>query len=119
MKIITMDKVAKELHAAPLFTSSDVSRQTIISESKDLKMNIVNFGKGVRNKFHKHTGDQVLIITKGKGVVATEKEKKVVSVGDVVLFPAGEKHFHGATEDSEFSHLTIQRADGKTTQLEE
>ena len=81
-------------------------------------ISIVNFGKGVRNKFHMHDGDQLLMISAGKGMVATEKEKKVVTVGDMVLFPAGEKHWHGATKDSEFSHIVITKAGVKMTQLE-
>jgi quercetin dioxygenase-like cupin family protein len=79
----------------------------------------VNFGKGVRNKFHAHDGDQVLIITAGKGFVVTEKEKKVVTVGEIVLFQAGEKHWHGTTEDYEFSHIVVTNAGVRMTQLED
>lgn len=119
MKIINMNEVPKEAHATPLFTGKDVTNQILIKESKELKMGIVNFGKGVRNKFHTHSVDQILIVTAGKGIVATEKEERQVTPGDVVLFLAGEKHWHGATKDSEFSHIAIQTAAIKTTQLEE
>jgi quercetin dioxygenase-like cupin family protein len=119
MKIVKMSEVRKEPSASPFFTGPAVTRQSLISDSKDLRVSIVNFGKGVRNKFHSHDGDQVLIIIAGKGFVATEKEKKAVTVGEVVLFPAGEKHWHGATEDSEFSHIVIARAGVKMTQLED
>ena len=118
MKIVKMSEVPKEQYIAPLFTSPDVTRQSLISDSKDLRVNIVNFGKGVRNKFHSHDGDQLLIITAGKGFVVTEKENKVVTVGDVVLFQAGEKHWHGATEDSAFSHIVVTKVGVKMTQLE-
>jgi len=118
MKIVKMNEVPKEPHVNPLFTSSDVTRQPLLSDSKDFRISIVNFGKGVRNKFHMHDGDQLLIISAGKGMVATEKEEKVVTVGDMVLFPAGEKHWHGATKDSEFSHIVITKAGVKITQLE-
>jgi quercetin dioxygenase-like cupin family protein len=121
MKIIKMNEVSKEPYVIPLFTGPDVTSQSLVSDrdSKDLRVNIVNFGKGMRNKYHMHDGDQVLIIIAGKGMVATEKEKKVVTVGEVVLFPAGEKHWHGATKDSEFSHIVVTRAGVKLTQLEE
>ena len=118
MKIVKMSEVPKEQYVAPLFTSPDVTRQSLVSDSKDLRLGIVNFGKGVRNKFHSHDGDQVLIITGGKGFVATEKEKKMVTAGDVVWFPAGEKHWHGATEDSDFSHIVVTKVGVKRTQLE-
>jgi len=119
MKILKMNEVPKEPHVTPLFTGPDVTRQSLVPESKDLTVNIVNFGKGVRNKFHTHNGDQVLIIIGGKGIVATEEENKVVTVGEIVLFPAGEKHWHGATKDSEFSHITVTRVGVKMTQLED
>ncbi len=119
MKIVKMSEVPKKSHATPLFTGKDVTNQSLISESKDMRMGIVNFGKGVRNKFHTHSVDQILIVTAGKGIVATEKEEKEVTVGDVVLFPAGEKHWHGATKDSEFSHIAVQTATIQTTQLED
>jgi quercetin dioxygenase-like cupin family protein len=118
MKVVKMSHVPREPNASSLFTGKDVTHQPLVSESKNFRMAIVNFGKGVRNKFHTHSGDQILIITAGKGIVATETEQKSVTVGDVVLFPAGEKHWHGATPDTELSHITIQIAGSKTAQLE-
>ena len=118
MIVTKISEVPREPYVTPLFTGPDVTRQPLVSESKDLRVSIVNFGKGVRNKFHTHDKDQVLIVIAGKGIVATEKEERVVTVGEVVLFPAGEKHWHGATKDSEFSHIVITRVESKTTQLE-
>ena len=78
----------------------------------------MNFGKGVRNKFYAHDSEQILLVTSGKEVIATEAEDKLVVVGDIVIIPAGEKHWHGATRDSEFSHLYVPRLGSKLTQLE-
>jgi len=78
----------------------------------------VNFGKGVQNKVHAHDCEQILVVTSGKGVIATEAEDELVVVGDIVIIPAGEKHWHGATRDSEFSHLYVTRLGSKMTQLE-
>jgi quercetin dioxygenase-like cupin family protein len=119
MKIVKMREVFKEPSLNPLFTGSDVTRQVLVPDSKEFNVNIVNFGKGVRNKFHTHDGEQILIVTDGRGIVATEKEEIVVAPGDVILFPAGEKHWHGATEDSEFSHLYVTRVGTVLTQLED
>lgn len=119
MKIVKISEVYKEPYARPLFTGPDVTRQALAPDSKDFNVNIVNFGQGVRNKFHAHNSDQVLIVTAGRGIVATEKEERVVTEGDVVFFPAGEKHWHGATEDSEFSHIYVTRGGSETTQLED
>ena len=119
MHIESTNDVPKTSIVSPLFTSEEVTVQQLIPEGGDYNMSVVNFGRGVRNKFHVHESDQILIVTAGQGIVATEQEQRVVSVGDIILFPAGEKHWHGATEDSEFSHIYITRADSKTTQIEE
>ena len=118
MKVVKMSEVPKVPHATPLFTGPDVTSQPLVPDSRDYRVNIVNFGKGVRNKFHAHDCDQVLIVTAGTGIVATEEEERIVTVGDVILFPVGEKHWHGATKDSEFSHIFVSRVGSKTTQLE-
>ena len=118
MKVVKMDSVSKEVFINPIFTGREVTRQVLLSESKEYVVNIINFGKGVRNKFHAHDYEQILIVTGGKGVVATENEEKVVTVGDIVLIPAGEKHWHGSKGDSEFSHIFVVRVGDKMRQLE-
>jgi quercetin dioxygenase-like cupin family protein len=119
MKVIRASKVKKEPHSGKLFTGP-VTMQPIIGKelNGDLIITQVNFGPGVRNKFHSHSREQILIVTKGKGIVATEKEHIIISRGDVVLIPPGEKHWHGAAEGYKFSHLYIMSPGGKTTQLE-
>jgi quercetin dioxygenase-like cupin family protein len=121
MNIIKADLVPKEPATEPLFTGGKVTRQSLVSRemSRYLNMAIVNFSKGARNKFHTHTSDQALIVTAGKGIVATEQEEKIVRPGDIVFISAGEKHWHGATKDSDFSHIYVVSADTETKQLED
>ena len=121
MKVITISEVAKEPTTVPSLFTGTVSAQSIIGIelSKNFTINQVNFGRGVRNKFHKHSTEQILIVTKGKGIVATEKEEITVGVGDVIYIPAGEKHWHGAAKGATFSHIYITPPDSKMTQLEE
>lgn len=118
MIVVKMSDVPAAPHQAPLFTA-EVFTQTLLPESGDFTVNIVNFGKGVRNKFHSHTHEQVLIVTSGEGIVATEEELQVIGVGDIVMIPAGEKHWHGATESSDFSHIYLVKKESRTTQIEE
>jgi len=119
MRVAKVSEVKKESMAGPLFTGPDVTRQVLSPDSKEFNVNVVNFGKGVRNKFHAHDSEQILLVTSGKGIIATETEQKVITQGDVVIIPAGEKHWHGATKDSSFSHIYISRLGSKVTQLEE
>jgi quercetin dioxygenase-like cupin family protein len=119
MKVVRIDEVSKEAYAHPLFTGPEVARQVLLPDSQENVVNVVHFGKGVRNKFHTHDCEQILIISTGRGVVATEQEEKIVTVGDIVLIPAGEKHWHGSNGDSDFSHLFVSRKGSKMTQLED
>jgi len=119
MHVANPKDVSKEDYPSPLFTGPDVTRQAVAPDSQDYNVNLINFGKGVRNKLHTHESDQILIVTAGTGIVATEQEKRTVNVGDVILIPAGERHWHGASQGSEFSHIALTRAGSKLTQLEE
>ena len=120
MKVIKTAQVPKEPQVRPFFTGP-VTRQVFINTdlSKRFMINQVNFDDGVRNKFHSHSIEQVLIVTEGKGIVATDKEEITVGPGDVIFFSAGEKHWHGAAKGATFSHLYVMSPDQKTTQLED
>jgi quercetin dioxygenase-like cupin family protein len=72
-----------------------------------------NFSRGATEGFHTHTIDQLLIITAGIGLVATEQEERVVTAGDVVYLPAGEKHRHGATKESDVCYIGITPPGGE------
>ena len=119
MKVINIKNTKKHYLHKPLFTR-EVVRQSPVTdnEGSDLSIDYVHFPKGVRNKFHKHSNDQVLIVLKGKGIVATKDEKAEVKEGDVVWAPAGEEHWHGAAPDSDFSHISVTRSHTRLTQIE-
>jgi quercetin dioxygenase-like cupin family protein len=119
MKVVRMSDLPREPASSPLFIGQ-VFRQLIVdpAESRSFNFSVVNFSAGSRNKFHQHTSDQILIVTEGTGVVATEKEERTVSTGDVVLIPAGENHWHGAPGSTPMSHITIQTKESKTQQNE-
>jgi quercetin dioxygenase-like cupin family protein len=85
------------------------SRQTIIpdGDSDNYRASIVNFTQGSTTGWHAHDCDQILIVTHGSGIVATEQEEREINVGDVVHIKAGEKHWHGAKADTTMGHITI------------
>ncbi len=119
MQVRKINDVPRESAASPLFTGPDVARQPLAPESADFNVSVVSFGEGVRNKFHYHESDQILIVTEGHGVVATESERAEVGEGDVVFAPAGERHWHGAVPGATFAHITVTRKGAQTTQTEE
>ncbi|NVO27244.1 cupin domain-containing protein [Donghicola sp. C2-DW-16] len=71
----------------------------------------VTFEPGARTAWHTHPAGQTLIVTFGRGRVQREGGPvEEISQGDVVWFPAGEKHWHGAAPDTAMSHIAIQEA---------
>ena len=107
MKVIKTSDVEVQEATSKLFRGK-VSRQPIISESEaGLRVGVVHFSPGAVNVFHTHTFNQILYVTEGTGIVATEGEEVTVTPGTFILIPAGENHWHGATKDSAFSHITI------------
>jgi quercetin dioxygenase-like cupin family protein len=76
----------------------------------------VTFEPGARTAWHTHPLGQTLIVTSGLGWAQREGGAvEEIRPGDVVWFPPGEKHWHGATATTGMSHIAIQEAlEGKT-----
>ena len=122
MQKVTMKDVAKvpTPMTGGLMTGTQVYLQAIWAsgESKNFSCAVVEFSAGSRNKFHKHSDDQILVIIAGTGKVATDDEVLTVNEGDVVLIPAGENHWHGAPDDTSMAHITITVYGSPTEQTE-
>jgi quercetin dioxygenase-like cupin family protein len=75
----------------------------------------VTFEPGSRTAWHTHPLGQALIVTSGVGWVQREGGPvEEIRPGDVVFFPPGEKHWHGATATTAMTHIAIQEElDGK------
>ncbi len=74
----------------------------------------VTFDAGARTVWHTHPVGQLLIVTAGCGLVGTwQGALEEVKAGDVVWFPPGEKHWHGAGATTGMSHIAIvEEVDG-------
>jgi quercetin dioxygenase-like cupin family protein len=93
----------------PLFEPGEPARALGVS---------VRFEPGARTAWHTHPLGQTLIVTFGCGWVQSEGgPKEVISPGDVVWCPPGEKHWHGATSTTAMTHIAIvEKLDGKAVQ---
>ena len=80
------------------------------TEADGRAASLTTFGIGGRLNWHTHDSEQILYVTEGRGIVATKDREYVVTPGCVVFIPAGENHWHGATDDSSMTHLNIQKA---------
>jgi len=96
----------------PLFQSEEPARTVVAS---------VTFEPGARTAWHTHPLGQTLIVTAGAGRAqrwggAIEQ----IRPGDVIWFPPGEKHWHGANPTTAMTHIAIQeRLDGRTVDWKE
>ena len=108
MKVVRTSDTEAQESTSKIFSGGKVTRQDICGESNDeLRVAIIHFSPGAVNVFHTHTFDQVLYVTEGTGIVATESEEITATPGTFFFIPAGEKHWHGATKETAFSHIAI------------
>src|SRR3974377_1896692 len=69
----------------------------------------VSFEPGARTAWHTHPLGQTLIVTAGCGWVQRwGGQVEEIRPGDVIGFPPGEKHWHGATPTTAVTHIAIQ-----------
>jgi quercetin dioxygenase-like cupin family protein len=75
----------------------------------------VTFEPGARTAWHTHPLGQTLLVISGLGRVQREGGPvEDIRAGDIVWFPPGEKHWHGASPATAMSHIAIAEAlDGK------
>ena len=75
----------------------------------------VTFEPGARTAWHTHPLGQTLIVTSGLGWAQRwGGPREEIRPGDVIWFPPGEKHWHGATPTTAMTHIAIQeRLEGK------
>ena len=78
----------------------------------------VTFEPGARTAWHTHPLGQTLIVTAGVGRAQREGGPiEEIRAGDIVWFPPGEKHWHGAAPTTAMTHIAIQEAlDGKVVE---
>ena len=82
-----------------------------VGEPVRLNAGNVTFEPGARTAWHTHPLGQTLVITAGLGWVQIEGGPiEEVRPGDVVWFPPGEKHWHGATPTTAMTHIAVQES---------
>jgi quercetin dioxygenase-like cupin family protein len=78
----------------------------------------VTFEPGARTAWHTHPLGQTLIVTAGFGWVQREGGPvEEIKPGDVVWFPPGLKHWHGASPNTAMTHIAVQETlDGQAVE---
>src|SRR5205814_451481 len=68
----------------------------------------VVFEPGARNNWHTHPAGQILIVINGTGYYQEKgKPVQLLRKGDVVTILPGVVHWHGASPNSEFTHVAV------------
>ncbi len=84
----------------PLFSAPEPARVSGAS---------VTFEPGARTAWHTHPLGQTLIVTAGGGLAQRwGGHVEQIRPGDVIWFPPGEKHWHGATATTAMTHIAVQ-----------
>lgn len=124
MEVTSIPSTEPEEMDSDVQESTALLREGLVSEFEDstVRSSKVTFRPGERTKFHTHDGIQILYVTEGTGVVGNREEERTVTEGDLILFPPGEEHWHGNSDDAEssFSHLffIVERTGTTTTVVE-
>jgi quercetin dioxygenase-like cupin family protein len=76
----------------------------------------VTFEPGARSAWHTHPAGQRLVVVSGVGLLQEwGKPVQQIQPGDVIVCPAGVKHWHGAAATTAMTHLAVTGAvDGKS-----
>jgi len=92
------------------YFTGNVSVEPLFSENEDQPYSgaYVTFQPGARTAWHSHPTGQRLVITEGVGWVQEWGGPiEEVREGDVVWFPPGVKHWHGAAPKSSMTHIAL------------
>jgi len=111
VKIVSQDFEKGEWQSDPRMFVGDVRRQQLVNEddAPSQRVSAVSFIDGARNNWHRHSTEQVLVVTHGEGIIADASGAQPIEVGDVVLVPPDERHWHGAAPGQDMTHLAILR----------
>lgn len=108
-KIITAEDIKTVKGPDKIFTG-DVTIKPLYPAKNGFRSSggSVTFNPGARSNWHFHPVGQVLIVSEGKGRTQEwGKPVREIKAGDIVVCPAGVKHWHGAAPDSAMTHISI------------
>src|SRR5574337_1434537 len=85
------------------------------------KVYLANFNNGARTKVHYHQGGQILVVTRGKGMLVVYKKANInkdtvkikklsqtsLGEGDVAFIPKNTLHWHGALKGKNFANIAL------------
>ncbi len=105
-----LPKAQRESSANIYVTGGASQLERLISAQTEggVTLALVHFTDGAITNWHTHPGEQVLLVTAGQCRFGNEDgEGGVAETGDVIHFPPGERHWHGAVAGGDMTHLSV------------
>lgn len=93
------------------FFTGQTYLQRLVAKDDIFNSSIANvtFEAGARTNWHKHSGGQILLVIDGEGRYQEEgKEIQILHKGDIVKIAPNVKHWHGASPNSDFIHISVE-----------
>lgn len=122
-KLMTIEEFKPIAHmddSSPVFSGNvDVTMLFGTHDPSNLTGAFVLFKSNARSAWHTHPLGQLLVVTKGEGIVQQWGEKaRSIKAGQVVWTPPGVKHWHGACGNKIVGHYALQekKQTGKNVQ---
>lgn len=109
VKIVAQDVSQAVTRVDEKMFVGDVRGQNLIAEgdAPSQRVTAITFLNGARNRWHRHSTEQVLVVTHGEGIIADESGERAIAPGDVILVQPNERHWHGAAPGQDMTHLAI------------
>lgn len=83
------------------------------TENNNFSIGSVTFEPGARSNWHTHSAGQTLVVIEGKGLYQEKgKPVRTLNKGDVILCDADIEHWHGASSESQMTHIAITNYKG-------
>jgi len=93
--------------------ASQLERMMPAQTAGGVTVALVHFQDGAVTHWHTHPGEQVLLVTEGQCRFGNEAgDGGIAQIGDLIHFPPGEKHWHGALEGASMTHMSITTVGG-------
>ncbi|AHF79387.1 Cupin 2 domain-containing protein (plasmid) [Sodalis praecaptivus] len=98
--------------------TGEVWADAVLATHDNVTINNVFFTPGARTWWHTHEQGQILQVVAGEGLICLAgQQAQIIRTGDTVWIPAGERHWHGASQHSYLLHTAISL--GKTNWQDE
>jgi quercetin dioxygenase-like cupin family protein len=119
MKVIrTADRMRGDVRPPVGRFHGNASQHLVHQTSGETRESFVHFEPGAHTHWHVHSGGQLLHIVEGRARIQPWGEPvESLNAGDTAIAAPGEKHWHGAAEESPLTQLAI--TSGEVTWLED